>query len=205
MELGIFHPSTAIVCGPTGSGKTIFLARFIRDIKELMFPTPEKIVYCYGEYQDIFADLPEVEFREGLPKLAEFDGSQRVLLIIDDLMHEAGHDVEKIFTRGSHHRNISVFFVTQNLFFKSKGSRTMSLNAHYIVAFKSPRDIGQISVLARQIYGSNSKFMIEAFNDATSKPFGYLLIDLKPQTPEQLRLRTNIFPDEVNYAYIRKV
>lgn len=29
------------------------------------------------------------------------------------------------------------------------------------------------------------------FKEATSKPYGYLLIDLKPTTPEHLRLRTD--------------
>ena len=37
-----------------------------------------------------------------------------------------------------------------------------------------------------------------------SKPFGYLLIDLKPQADERIRLRTNIFPCEVNYAYAKR-
>ena len=81
----------------------------------------------------------------------------------------------------------------------------MSLNAHYIVAFKNPRDVTQIATLAKQMYPGNTKFMVEAYRDATSTPYGYLLVDLKPQTVEQLRLRTNIFPDEVNYAYVRKV
>ena len=31
------------------------------------------------------------------------------------------------------------------------------------------------------------------FNDATSIPHGYLLVDLKPNTPDYLRFRTQIF------------
>jgi hypothetical protein len=203
--VGFFHPFTGIIAGPTGSGKSVFVFKFIRDIKNLMFPPPERIIYCYGEYQDVFADFPEVEFTEGLPRMTDFDGSQRILLIIDDLMHEAGDEVTKIFTKGSHHRNISVFFLTQNLFFKSKGSRTMSLNAQYIVVFKSVRGSGQVSNLAGQIFPGHSKYMMEAYLDSTSKPFGYLLIDLKPQTPDELRLRSNIFSNETNFAYVRKL
>ena len=205
MEVTFVHPFTAILAGPTECGKTMFIFRFIREVKHLMTPPPEKIVYCYGEYQSVFAEHPQVEFHEGLPCLNDFDGSKRILLIIDDLMNESGTDVSKIFTKGSHHRNISVFFITQNLFYKSKESRTMSLNSHYIVAFKNPRDVTQIATLAKQMYPGNTKFMVEAYRDATSKPFGYLLIDLKPQTDERIRLRTNIFPGEVNYVYVKKV
>ena len=111
----------------------------------MMIPQPERIVYYYGEYQPLFAEYPQVEFREGLRKCSDFDGRRRTLLIIDDFVNESSTDVSKIFTKCSHHRNISVFFITQNIFYKSKDSRTMSLNVHYIVAFNNPRDVTQIA------------------------------------------------------------
>ena len=80
----------------------------------------------------------------------------------------------------------------------------MSLNAHYITLFKNPRDVTQVATLARRMYVGRSKFLVEAFNDATSKPFGYLLIDLKPDTPDNIRVGTNIFLDERNYVYVPK-
>ena len=80
----------------------------------------------------------------------------------------------------------------------------MSLNAHYIVLFKNPRDAMLVSTLARQMYPGQNKFLVEAFKNATEKPFGYLLLDLKPDTDEKYRIRTNIFPDERQYVYIPK-
>jgi len=80
----------------------------------------------------------------------------------------------------------------------------MSLNAHYIVLFKNPRDAMQVATLARQMYPGQSKFLVEAFKNATEKPFGYLLLDLKPDTDERYRIRTNIFPDERQYVYVPK-
>ena len=46
--------------------------------------------------------------------------------------------------------------------------------------------------------------MIEAFKNATSAPYGYLLIDVKKETDDKLRLRTGIFPGDVQYVYLRK-
>ena len=46
--------------------------------------------------------------------------------------------------------------------------------------------------------------MTESFEDATARPYGYLLCDLKPETPNDFRLRTNIFPGETQYAYVKK-
>ena len=49
-------------------------------------------------------------------------------------------------------------------------------------------------------------FVQEAFADATSTPYGYILVDLKQDTPEDLRLRTYIIPDDgVQYVYMPKV
>jgi hypothetical protein len=80
----------------------------------------------------------------------------------------------------------------------------MSLNAHYMVLFKNPRDAGQFAVLAKQMYPNSSKFAVEAYKDATDCPYGYLLLDMKPETDERFRLRTNIFPEENTSVYIKR-
>ena len=204
MDPTLKHPFTAIIAGPTGSGKTIFTFKLIDNASSLISPQPEKIIYCYGEYQRGFRKYPNVIFHEGLPDISQFDGRQRTLLILDDLMTESNDSVSSIFTKISHHRNVSIIFLTQNLFFKSKHSRTMSLNSHYIIMFKNPRDAMQIATLGRQMYPGKSKFLIDAYRDATEKPFDYLLLDLKPDTQEIYRVRSNIFSNEVQHVYIPK-
>lgn len=206
MDTRLKHPFTCTVAGPTWSGKTEFIFRLIRLANETIDPPPEKIMYCYGEFQPSFADFPEVEFHEGLPDVGSFDGRSRTLLIIDDLMNEADQNVCNLFTKLSHHRNVSVVFITQNLFHKNRHVRTMNLNTHYLVLFKNPRDATQIAIVARQMYPGKSKFVVEAFKDATKEPYGYLLIDLRPETDERYRIRTNIFPDDNRqYVYVPKV
>jgi len=78
----------------------------------------------------------------------------------------------------------------------------MSLNAHYMVLFKNPRDVSQFANLARQMYPKSSKFAVEAYRDATREPYSYLLVDLRPEQDGELRLRTNIFPEETHYVYV---
>ena len=96
-----------------------------------------------------------------------------------------------------------MLYLLQNLFPKTKDSRTINLNSQYMVVFKNPRDASQMSHLARQ---RRTKFVQEAIKDATSVPYGYLLAGLKQDTPEDMRLRTTIFPDDgVQYVYLPKV
>ena len=69
----------------------------------------------------------------------------------------------------------------------------MSLNSQYLVVFNNPRDQQQITVLARQMYPGQSEKFLNTYRTATSKPFGYLLIDLKPDTLNDKRLWPNVF------------
>jgi len=170
------------------------------NLAEMVVPIPDKVIYCYGEYQSEFAKYPWIEFHEGLPKSAMFDSTPS-LVVLDDLMSESNDLVANLFTKISHHRSVSVIYITQNVFHKNKHSRTISLNAHYMVLFKSPRDVGQIAVLGRQLYPEHGKFLIEAFKDATSSPHSYLLLDLRPETSEQFRVRSNIFPGDQQTVY----
>ena len=75
-----------------------------------------------------------------------------------------------------------------------------------MVVFKNPRDATQMSNLTRQMYPGRTKFALDAFKDDTTVPHVYLLVDLKQDTPEDMRLRTCIFPDDdVQYVYLPKV
>ena len=58
--------------------------------------------------------------------------------------------------------------------------------------------------LAEQMYPGQTKFMVEAYANATSQPLSYLIIDLKPNCPDELRLRTNILVKLHMHTYLNK-
>ncbi|GFT60763.1 uncharacterized protein TNCV_3286751 [Trichonephila clavipes] len=194
------HPFSMMICGPSNSGKTFFVRRILET--KLIKPFPPKIIWCYGIYQKLFEKMSDIEFHEGIPSSVE--NITNALIIIDDLMNEVGDDkkLSNLFTKGSHHRDISVIFILQNIFCKGKQIRNISLNTSYLCCFKNVRDKQQISCLARQMYPSQSKFLLESYDDATKVPYGYLFIDLKPETNERLRIRTSIFPGDKNIVYV---
>ena len=125
-------------------------------------------------------------------------GSKPCLIILDDLLNEVySKEMCQLFTKGSHHRNISVILITQNLFHQARYCRDISLNAKYIVLLKNIRDKNQFTHLARQVYPEDSVGLYKAYLDATKNPHGYFLLDFSQDTDDQLRFRTNIFPNEV--------
>jgi hypothetical protein len=203
------HPCTTLVAGPTGSGKTVLVRKVLQDHAKLFdnINTKElKVTWCYGQWQSSYSQpVPNVkiDYVEGLIDQSYVQQKNPQLVVIDDLMTELGGNKElaNLFTKGSHHLGISVIFIVQNVFHQAPQMRTISLNSHYMILLKNPRDKSQIICLARQLYPTNMKFLQEVYRDATSRPFGYLLLDLTPDTPEGLRCRTLITSDDVPEKY----
>ena len=205
MDPRLKHPFTGIVAGPTACGKSTWVKNLITYQKDMIDPAPEHVIWFYGEWQPLYDTLSGmVEFREGLTDLTTLKTKKRTLVIIDDLMTETDKSVSDLFTKGSHHRNLSVLHLVQNVFDKNKHTSTISLNAQYLVIFKNPRDASQVTHLAKQMYPGHVRYLQEVFGDATLEAYGYLFIDLKQETPEHLRLCTRIMRNETQYVYMRK-
>ena len=157
-------------------------------------------------YDDIKGHVPNIEFVQGLlddlNKDTFLDVSRRTLVVIDDMMRDAAdnNDVCEIFVEGAHHRNLSVALIMQNLFNKGKGNRTMNLNTQYLVLFKNPRDQQQIATLARQMYPGKSRKLIDAYQKAVEIPHGSLVIDFKQLTPDDQRIRPNVFQNNQDHS-----
>ena len=149
-----------------------------------------------------------MDFIQGIPLDLDQDSfinpSTRNLVILDDLMSAAAKDsrVNELFTEGSHHRNLSVIAINQNLYFNK--DPTQRRNCHYLVMFNNPVDQQQVMTLARQMHPGNPQHLLKHFQGATYRPYGYLVIDLKPFTAEHLRMRTDIF-DRKSLSKIMRV
>jgi len=199
-----------IISGPSGSGKTTWVKNLLTMGSQMFTQPPQKVFLFYKAMQDMYLEMENmnlihelVDVKDGLPSLDDiykmvdqYKDAGGSLIIFDDSMNSVNSDFEELFCNLSHHSNCSIIFLTQNLFFKDKSFRTMSLNSHYIVLMKNDRDKQQISILSKQISPYNSSFMIQAYQDATKKPYDYLLLDFKPDTPATIRVRGNIFPHQ---------
>uniref|UniRef100_A0A914NDS6 Uncharacterized protein n=1 Tax=Meloidogyne incognita TaxID=6306 RepID=A0A914NDS6_MELIC len=172
-----------VISGATGSGKTQWLMKFLANCDKLIDPPPNKILYCYGEMNENIFKLKEMGITtyNGVPEVEKI--KQHQLLVLDDLMLNIPAEfLDLLFTRGSHNWGVSVIFVTQSLY--GRDIRTARANAHYILLTKNPQGL------------------LQAYRDATSEQFSYLLINMHPSTEENLRLSTKIFPGEKQTIYL---
>ena len=196
MDLRLYSNRTMVVCGPSHAGKSSFVIELLDRRHEFFRDVPKRIVWCYGIYQHEFIrQLHEKGFETHRDIISESQIRPHDIIVLDDLLHESknSQDVTTMFTRAAHHKPCFIIFIMQNLFPPGKEARTRSLNTHYYVIFKNPRDKSQIEYLARQISPHNSKGLISAFESATEKTHSYLFLDLTQECPDHLRYRSNIF------------
>ena len=191
-----------MIKGPSGSGKTVFTTKLLLYNPELFKDPPQDVHYCYGSWQKGFDKLEKegVQFPEGildsdaLPKWFPEGG----VLALDDLMDHGGNDkrVLDLFTKHSHHQNITVIYLCQDLFPSGKFAKTISRNAHYIVAFKNPRDQLGMCNLLLQSFLTRWQEVMETFRKVRDRPFGYMLLDLHPTSQEDQRILSHLLKEE---------
>lgn len=199
MEMPDFRlQSDRVMCvaGPSQSGKTEFVLQLLKARKEIFLQPIQNVLWCYGiRDNQLQLTLQQAGYQtlRGVPK--EKDLMPHSICVLDDLLSESesSKEVTNMCTRAAHHKPCFVIIISQNIFPSGKQARTQSLNTHYFVLFKNPRDKLQFEILARQISPNRSKNLISVYEDATRQPHGYLFIDFTQECPDEYRYRTNIF------------
>ena len=88
------HPSNIFISGPSGSGKTEFVKKMIEFKEDLFDILPQRIVWCYKEWQKSYNILQEregsnIKFIQGIPDDEDeivTDPSATHLVIFDDML-----------------------------------------------------------------------------------------------------------------------
>lgn len=208
--LPFFSPTTICISGPTQSGKSMFTKKLVENANAMFTLPPERILYAYSEHQKLFDEMqniPNLTFHEGLPdrqRLEELaDNTKHSLVILDDLMSKIVQSEEllHLFTIMSHHRGISVVYLSQNLFNQGRYAKTIALNSANFVLFRNPRDMRQLLTFASQILPGQTQYFLDCFTKSTQRMYNYILVDLSSHRDRKYLLRTGIFPGDTCIVY----
>jgi hypothetical protein len=205
MYIPFSTPTSILLAGPTMVGKTTFVIKLLENASNMFKEVPTQFLFCYMIWQPAFERLKKIDnlsLHEGLPErsiiteLGLIKGHK--VIIFDDMLKYIVNDVniQDYVTVSSHHNNMTVILLSQKVFAQGQTARTISLNCHYIVLFSNKRDVSQISRLGSQIMPGKVAYFRDSYEKATSRKYGYLLIDFAPETDKKYQLRTRIFPDE---------
>lgn len=204
-------PTTILICGSTQSGKTHFTKELLQNANG-MFSTPvDRIVYAYSEHQPMFEEMvqtiPNFSLHQGLPSKDDIEqyteGIDHTVVVLDDLMLQVAQSPHcvQLFTVTSHHRNVTIVMLSQNLYPPGKYARTISLNFLNVILFKNYRDSRQVITFGSQILPGQVSFFKSAYESATRPNFGYLHVCLEPTQNRDYQLRSRILPGEDMIIY----
>ncbi len=177
------------------SGKSTLILRILADPGVLFDKVPNRIVYVYAAWQPDFDKMNGIEFVSSLDKVLEedyFSSKDSNCLVLDDQMEEISNDARasRLFTKYIHHKNLTVFFLVQNMYRQGKSMRDVMLNCQYLFLFKNSRDFSQIQLLSRQL---GLKHLPLAYERAIKVPYNFLLLDLHPKTPQGFQIQSDLF------------
>jgi hypothetical protein len=198
MDARLKIASGCIVVGPSQSGKTEWCKKLLLCSKDVFDEKINKIYWYYGAWNRGLVKINEMKIedkegervviliREGMPeKMNEIEPNS--IVIVDDSM---GEDFAKIFSVWPHHVPCFICKVTQNLFHK-RADRSTNINSQYIVFMNNPGDLNSVQTVATHM---RKPWISDVMRDEiSSDPYGYLFLDLRQETPDIIRVRTNIF------------
>ena len=207
-DLRVKHPATWLIAGASGSGKTTLAIKILHARRELFTNYDcQNVVFFYNVWQPLYDDLTQEGIvdkwmnkcpsSEDLRLLADpFKDRGGTICIIDDFLNELNTEIVRLFQVDSHHSGCTIILLTQSIFPNVRCFRDLSLNCKIVTVLKNPRENQQFRNLARQISPANYKYIIDAYAECTKLPHSYICLDLQQQTPDFLRVRSNITPDE---------
>ena len=202
-DLKLKWPFRMLMAGCSGSGKSTLTTQLVARADRVMARCPVRIIVFYSHMQEAYREMAQlapcpVELLDGTEHFTDaFTTEPGTLVIVDDMQATHARLVSAWFTRKSHHCDTSIIHLVQNVFDKDPSHRTISLNATYIVLFKNPRDMSQVSHLDHQAYPGGGGILTAAYRDATAtRPHSYVVMDFNQSTPEKLRLRNTLFPED---------
>lgn len=204
MDCRLVHPFSAAVVGPSQVGKSTLVRNLLEHRKDLFSTEIDDIIWCYDQAQSTYEGCTG-RFVRGVIDPDDLDPTVPHIVIFDDMMgcKDLGRIVD-FFTKFGHHKNCTVFYLCQNMYDQSRGHRAIMLNSHYTFLFRNCRDVQQIARLGRQVFPQYKNFLVDSYTDAVSRPYGYLLLDLKPNTPDYLRVRGRLLESDGQDVYLPK-
>lgn len=214
-------PFRMVVAGPSMCGKTTLVKAMLKNRKQVFDPCPSKIYWFYAMESSVTKareEFPHITFIKNLPTDQWIEetvvDNEGTLFIIDDLMGNATNAGKKatqgremmneLFTRGSHHKKVSVIFTVQSLF-RGPNMREISLNASQTVAFNNNRDKTYLRSLGTQLFpaGNNGAAFISAcMGDISKEHFGYLFIDHGSFVKPGYQFKSNVLKEQEQKYYV---
>ena len=185
---GIVVPFRMLICGSSSSMKTNTALNILKAMNNTFHRV---VVVCKSSDEPLYNMLKEklgsnVSFYENgeIPDLDEFDGSEQVLVIFDDMCNMKNQNAIAEYYIRSRKKNISCMYLTQSYY---KCLKLVRINCNYILLKKlsSKRDLK--NVLDDNALGVDLKELEKIYTDCTRDKLNWLMIDVDADPENKFR------------------
>ena len=143
------------IVGPSGSGKTHCVCKLLQNNN--LFEKKFNNIYWHQGSSGENGITNKERCKLKIKVINGFDKNWMIrlkkgdVIVIDDLYQEMNKETDSnnLFTKISRHNEVTVIFITQNLFHAGGQHRTRNLNVQYLVLFKNPRDQTVVDFVGR--------------------------------------------------------
>ena len=203
MDLRLKSAATIILSGSSGCGKTQLAEQIVCENKNIFTSPFEEVVWCFGRHADdtkmfihirsvLEKDNVALHLHEGCPyeaiesnTLFEKPRSAHKALIIDDLFSSPTQNktLQECFSVLSHHLNITVILIIQNLQAASTGQRvalgTLLRSCSHLVVFVGRRMLPIVKSIGSSFFPGELFRVLEPFNDMIKRgdQHNYIVFD----------------------------
>ena len=195
-------PFSMLVAASSNSGKTHLVRDLILNHYRMFEKPITEVVWLYHKRaydEDLVKQLTEelnvpIRFIEGFPAKAisegtlfESNNSAAKLLVLDDIVVAALRSHRDLFTElftvMSHHNNICIIGILQNLHADTAGQRQIMnniiRNLSYVVLFPDRRNLSALKQIARTYFNGEEQKLIAPFKELieSKQKYLYMVID----------------------------
>ena len=111
--------------------------------------------------------------------------------------------VSRLLAQGRH-SNASIILLLQNMLPKRKFNTDISRNSQHMALFRRPSDRKQIGIIAERMFVKNRQRFMAAYYRETEKPYGYIFVDNRQNTPGNRQVLSEVFGSCRVYLTINK-
>ena len=197
--------SNILISGCSQSGKTHFTKNLLMNANDMFITPPNVCIFLYSHWQKAYEEIQnkwgeKITFLRDTPDesfVAEtMEGKKHGLFVVDDKVAEVVNATffSDLLTRMAHHYRLSNCILVQDPSLTGKMKSVLARNIHVNVLMRSPRDRNYLRSLAIML--NDYKCVTESYDDACAHQYGYLVLDLHPQAKDQVKYRSQIFPND---------
>jgi hypothetical protein len=205
------HPSQLMIAGATKSGKSSLVVQIIKNMEKMFDTVPESVYWFYAmpsSVEHVPHELPGVKLRNGSPTedmiASIIKNGRPKLMIMDDMQQMMDNKnqaqiISDIFTKVSHHGNLSVIFIVQNLYLKNL-IRVREQCGEIILMGNGASAAANCMKLGRDLY--MGKYLVECMDKARARKAShpYVLVSTDANA-QPFNVRYGITPGHPNQLF----